>query len=102
MKASKDNKFVIIRMLSLSLQSSLLVCDKINRAREIYKVCNSYPEPVLTAAFESLKRRGIVTYVKMVNTASFYQRNGRIVGSCCVGKIVYLHTASMRTMLGML
>jgi len=62
----------MITMLSLLLQSSLLVCDKISRAREIYKVCSSYPEPVLTAAFESLKKRGIITYVKLVNTTSFY------------------------------
>jgi len=52
----------------LSLQSSMLTCDKINRSHELHKVCTSYPEPVLTAAFESLKSRGIVNYAKMVNT----------------------------------
>jgi len=54
----------------MSLQSSMLTCDKTSRSRELHKLCKSYPEPVLTAAFESLKTQGIVSNVKMVNTAS--------------------------------
>ena len=54
-------------LLLLLLQSSMLTCDKISRAHELHKVCSSYPEPVLTAAFESLKRRGILSNVKLVN-----------------------------------
>jgi len=46
----------------------MLTCDKVSRAHELHKVCMSYPEPVLTAAFESLKHRRIVTQAKQVNT----------------------------------
>lgn len=60
-------------MLSLSmLQSSMLTCDKTNRAHELQKLIKSYPEPVLNAAFESLKNSGIVINAKLVNADLIY------------------------------
>jgi len=75
-----DRGCVMMRLWLLSLQSSMLVCDKMSRAHELHKVCRSYPEPVLTAAFESLKTRGLVTHTKTVNTdESFYSYSGHVV-----------------------
>ena len=58
---------IIIIMMMLLFQSSMLTCDKISRAHELHKVCQSYPEPVLSAAFESMKANGVVSNTKLVS-----------------------------------
>jgi len=64
---------IIVLLMLLLFQSSMLTCDKVGRAHELHKVSTSYAEPVLTAAFESLRRNGIIAATKMVKeTAAFY------------------------------
>ena len=58
---------MMMMMLLLLFQSSMLTCDKISRAHELHKVCQSYPEPVLSAAFESMKANGVVSNTKLVS-----------------------------------